>query len=252
MSETTATNAETKAKPFLTAHWSQLLMFNYTVDPALLQSSIPPGTELDEHNGHCFVSIVGFLFTGTRLAGWRIPGYQRFEEVNLRYYVRRRMPEGDRRGVAFIKEIVPHWATAKIARWFYNENYVARAMDHHLDAEDQNPRRVEYRWREHGKWNKIGATLGDAPAFADEGSETEFITEHYWGYVGQRDGSCIEYAVEHPRWRIFQPTQVTFDVDVAGTYGPHWGEALSQAHHSVFVAEGSPVTVRRGVKMSDR
>lgn len=249
MSLAKASTTESSERAFLTAHWSHLLMFNFQVDPGLLRECIPPGTELDQHNGCCFVSIVGFLFEGTRLAGWRIPGYQRFEEVNLRYYVRRPMPEGDRRGVAFVKEIVPHWATAKIARWFYNENYVARAMAHQLDPETETSRRVEYRWRESGKWNAIGATLGDTPAYAEEGSETEFITEHYWGYVGQRDGGCIEYAVEHPRWRIYQPQEVNFDVDVASSYGTHWSHALTEPPHSVFVAEGSPVTVRRGVRM---
>src|SRR2546427_5648419 len=36
-----------------------------------------------------YISMVGFLFQRTRVLGAPIPGYQDFEEVNLRFYVRR-------------------------------------------------------------------------------------------------------------------------------------------------------------------
>lgn len=249
MAEPLAQSDEHKQSVFLSARWSQLLMLNFDVDPTLLRESVPRGTELDEHGGHCFVSIVGFLFEETRLAGWKLPGYQRFEEVNLRFYVRRRMPDEDRRGVVFIKEIVPHHMTANIARWFYNENYVARPMQHQLDGPEHPERRVEYRWRENHQWNTIAATIAGEPRPSEPGSETEFITEHYWGYAAQRDGGCLEYAVEHPRWQVFDPLEVTLDVDIAATYGPMWAEALSGPPHSTFVAHGSPVLVRRGVRI---
>lgn len=249
MSEPPAKSDGPKRSVFLSARWSQLLMVNFVIDPGLLRGYVPRGTELDEHGGRCFVSIVGFLFEDTRLAGWRIPGYQCFEEVNLRFYVRRPMPDGDRRGVVFIKEIVPHRITAWMARWFYNENYVAHPMQHQLDGPEHTSRRVEYRWQDKQPWNTIAATIQGDPRPSQPGSETEFITEHYWGYVTQRDGRCVEYAVEHPRWRVFDPIEVTLDVDFSTTYGSVWAEALSEPPHSTFVAEGSPVVVRRGVRI---
>ncbi len=249
MAEPPAQSNESKPGEFLSARWSQLLMMNFVVDPELLRDAVPPGTELDEHDGQCLVSVVGFLFEETRLAGWKIPGYQRFEEVNLRFYVRRRMPNGDRRGVVFIKEIVPHHITARVARWFYNENYVAHPMQHQIDGPEHASRRVEYRWKQNQQWNTIAATIRGEPRPFEPDSETEFITEHYWGYVTQRDGGCVEYAVEHPRWNVFDPVEVTLDVDFETTYGPIWAEALGEAPHSTFVAEGSPVVVRRGVRI---
>src|SRR6266496_2134724 len=79
-----------RMKPFLTANWRYLSMLNYVVDPRILAPLVPPGTEIDFENGETFVSIVGFLFLDTRLLGLPIPLHRDFEEVNLRFYVRRK------------------------------------------------------------------------------------------------------------------------------------------------------------------
>ena len=52
-------------KKFLTAKWQDLIMANYEVDPALLESRLPSGTSLDLHEDKCFVSLVGFMFLNT-------------------------------------------------------------------------------------------------------------------------------------------------------------------------------------------
>src|SRR6478736_4737230 len=108
---------------FLTAEWKALAMLNFEVEPAVLQPFVPIGTELDTWNGKTFVSMVGFLFLRTRIFGIPILFHHDFEEVNLRFYVRRKADDGWRRGVVFIKEIVPRAAIASIARTFYNEPY---------------------------------------------------------------------------------------------------------------------------------
>ncbi|HEV8147067.1 MAG TPA: DUF2071 domain-containing protein, partial [Bryobacteraceae bacterium] len=82
------------ARVFLSAVWRDLVMLNYQVDPALLREFVPTGTELDTFEGRTYVSLVGFRFLGTRVRGIRIPFHQNFEEVNLRFYVRRPHPEG--------------------------------------------------------------------------------------------------------------------------------------------------------------
>src|SRR5262245_39598094 len=119
-----------QAPAFLTAHWCDLAMLNYEVSPAVLSDLIPAGTELDSWGGHTFVSMVGFRFLRTRVLGLAVPGHSNFDEVNLRFYVRRNAHDGWRRGVVFVKEIVPHRAIAWLARALYNENYVALPMRH--------------------------------------------------------------------------------------------------------------------------
>src|ERR1039458_6438851 len=114
---------------FLTAEWRYLAMLNYEIDPKILAPFLPSGTELDFWNGKTFISMVGFLFQNTRPGGISIPFHRNFEEVNLRFYIRRKADDGWRRAVVFIKELVPRMAIALIARTFYNENYVALPID---------------------------------------------------------------------------------------------------------------------------
>src|SRR4051812_34316965 len=109
---------------FLSADWRHLVLVNYEVDPALLGPFVPYGTELDFYDGKTYVSLVAFLFERTNILGWLPALFHRdFKEVNLRFYVRRRTPEGTRRGVVFIKELVPKPLLAWAARAFYGENY---------------------------------------------------------------------------------------------------------------------------------
>src|SRR6478752_5561862 len=115
-------------RKFLTARWQDLIMANYEVDPSLLASRVPAGTELDLEDGKCFVSLVGFMFLDTRVLGIPIPFHVNFEEVNLRFYVKREVEGEVRRGVCFIKEIVPRWAIATAARVLYGEPYESRRM----------------------------------------------------------------------------------------------------------------------------
>ena len=241
---------------FLTAEWRYLLMLNYEIDPAILQPLVPKGTELDEWNGRIYASMVGFLFQNTRLLGIPIPGHVNFEEVNLRFYVRRHSPQGWRRGVVFVKELVPRRAIATIARVVYNENYQALPMRHRLELQAgesgdalDTAVHLAYEWKFKGRWQGMQATTEGPSAPIEDGSEAEFITEHYWGYAAQRDGGTVEYQVEHPRWRVWSVGDYGFDCDVANLYGPQFAAPLSQTPTSAFIADGSPVAVHKGQRI---
>lgn len=231
-------------KKFLTAQWSHLVMLNYEMDPAMLQSHVPRGTELDMWQGKTMVSMVGFLFLDTKLRGIPIPFHRNFEEVNLRFYVRRNAPDGWRRGVVFIKELVPRLAIATVARVCYNENYEAMPMRHLI-----NPDEVSYGWHWQRRWHSLSAQITGAPQRLQAGSEAEFITEHYWGYAKQRDGGTVEYKVEHPPWQVWRAHTATLDCDVKGIYGEPFVAALREPPTSAFVAVGSPITVYQGIKL---
>jgi uncharacterized protein YqjF (DUF2071 family) len=236
-------------RSFLTAEWRYLLMLNYVVEPDLLRPHVPNGVELDVWNEKVYLSMVGFLFLKTRVLSLWVPFHGDFEEVNLRFYVRRRTPEGRRRGVVFIKEIVPRQLIATVARSCYNEPYVSLPMSHSIEAEQGQLRSggsVEYRWKHRGHWNSLRAVaVGDSHSPA-QGSEVEFITEHHWGYTAQRNGGCKEYHVDHPRWNVWRARDATLRCDVASLYGAKFVEPLGAAPESAFVAEGSRVTVSSG------
>jgi uncharacterized protein YqjF (DUF2071 family) len=240
----------TQPKPFLTAEWRYLAMLNYLVEPAVLAPFVPAGTELDSWQGNTFVSVVGFLFLDTRVLGVAIPWHRDFEEVNLRFYVRRQAADGVRRGVVFIKEIVPRTAIAATARLLYGEKYVALPMRHSLPMEGTRPTHAEYLWKLRGAWHRLRAVPAGAAVEALAGSEEEFITEHYWGYSRLRGGGTVEYQVEHPRWRVWQAEAASLECDAAALYGPQFAPALAARPSSAFLADGSPVTVYRGVKIA--
>jgi len=245
--------AESFGKRFLTAEWRYLAMLNYEIDPAILLPLAPKGTELDAWNGKTFVSVVGFLFLNTRVMAWTIPFHQDFEEINLRFYVRRMAQDGWRRGVVFVKEIVPRAAIAWTARWLYNENYVALPTGHVICRAEDSTRNIEavkYYWtfRNTAQFMEI-ATRGEPYPF-DEGSEEEFITQHYWGYSSQKDGGTVEYRVEHPSWRVWQAQSCRLECDVENFYGRQFANALSAQPSSAFLAEGSEITVYKGRRIA--
>lgn len=227
-------------------------MINYEIDRTVLLPFLPRGTELDDWQGKTIVSIVGFLFLETKVSGFSIPFHRNFEEINLRFYVRRQVGQEWRRGVVFIKEIVPRWAIATVARLAYNENYVARKMNHRiaLDRSLNAPQgEIEYGWQEDKRWNYLRIKTTGAPQALKQGSEEEFITEHYWGYSLQRDGGTVEYQVEHPRWQVWQASEASFECNADRVYGAQFKECLLARPISAFIADGSAVIVRKGQRI---
>ena len=241
------------APTFLTAEWRRLLMLNFPIDPKELRKHTPRGTEIDTWNGETYISLVAFSFLNTRIKGVAVPFHRDFEEINLRFYVRSRGPEGWRRGVVFVREVVPRLAIASIARWLYNENYVACPMDSRVvDPSEGQGGSVEYRWRHRGQWLSIRGRFTGVSVVPRTDSQEEFITEHYWGYSKQRDGGTVEYKVEHPQWRVWPVTDAELDGPVASFYGPEFASALGSQPCSSFVADGSPVIVRKGKRIDKR
>lgn len=242
---------------FLAARWHGLAMINFEVDPALVEPLVPRGVELDFFQGRTYVSLVGFLFRDTRLLGCCVPWHRHFPEVNLRFYVRRVLGAEVRRGVAFIREIVPRWAIATVARVVYNEPYVARAMRYQWEnlelsqevSVGKNPR-VRYEWRHGGAWVGMEAEGRGNAAALIPGSQAEFIAEHYWGYCGQRDGGTIEYRVDHPSWQVWTDATAHLMGPVADCYGPPFADLLRKEPTSTFLADGSAVEVYRPTRVA--
>jgi hypothetical protein len=205
--------------PFLTAEWRHLAMLNFEVDPAILAPWLPSGTELDAWQGKTLVSLVGFRFLQTRLKGIPIPWHRDFDEVNLRFYVRRRAASGWRRGVVFVRELVPRAAIATVARLIYEEPYLAVPMRHLIEPPGGLPRLVEYGWsfRDTACHLRVETTGDWHPP--EPGGTAEFITEHYWGYTKRKDGSTSEYEVAHPPWRVITVSGADYSCDVAALYG---------------------------------
>ena len=238
---------------FLTAHWKDLVMLNYEVNPDVLVPWLPPGLELDSWQGKTLLSVVGFRFEDTRVLGMAIPGHRDFQEVSLRFYVRRFVNGGWRRGVVFVKELAPRWAIACVARWAYGERYTALPMDsltwqRRGFEESGGMRIIRYHWRMQGTWERLDAEAKGEPRPVSPGSEAAFITDHAYGY-SRRRGVTLEYEVEHPSWRVWEASEARLSCDVARLYGESFAASLKEPY-SALVVEGSPVAVRWGRRVA--
>ena len=227
---------------FLQAEWRKLAFANYAIDPSILQPYVPPGTELDEYDNKCFVSLVGFMFLNTKLLGIKVPFHINFEEVNLRFYVRRKDGYEWKRGVVFIKEIVPKKGLTFVANTVYKENYETMPMQHKWTSSDEKLN-VTYQWKKQNRWNLFEVIADAKPLKIQQNSVTEFITEHYWGYAKVTDNQSNEYEVTHPSWQIYNVVNYKIDVDFNATYGKEFAFLQNVEPVSVMLAEGSQITV---------
>ena len=214
------------------------------MDPELLLPYVPQGTELDFFKGKTYVSLVGFLFQNTKVKGLKIPFHINFEEVNLRFYVKRTKGNEVKRGVCFIKEIVPRRAITFIANTIYKENYICLKMQHLINEEH-----VMYRWYFDKQWNYITVALEGTFALPEKDSLAEFITEHYWGY-SSGGKQTIEYQVEHPTWEVASLNNFDVKVGYERLYGLELSETLSTGPASVIFAKGSEVGVHEGSRLA--
>ncbi|QDA59321.1 YqjF family protein [Hymenobacter jejuensis] len=235
-----------KVVTFLTAEWRNLLMANYEVDPQILKKYLPSRVELDDWNGTHYASLIGFLFTNTKVRGIAFPFHRTFEEVNLRFYVRYKDGNTWKRGVVFVKEIVPRIAIVLVANTLYKEKYAAMPMRYRWDSSEAGKLKVEYNWKVKGEWNFLKATADTVSQPIPAGSEAEFITEHYWGYTKMSEAVTSEYEVVHPRWNMQQVVEFEKHCNVKALYGAEFVEPLQQQPKSVFLADGSAVKVMGG------
>jgi uncharacterized protein YqjF (DUF2071 family) len=241
-------------RPLLHAEWRDLLLINFRVPVETVARLAPHGTEPDLHDGQTFVSVVGFDFRRVRLWGMAFPGHTSFPEINLRYYVRRKVGGEVRRGVVFLREVVPRRAAALMANFLFHENYIARPMRNEFCKAGKSLApgdTLEYAWATRpgrgtaASWNRLSARVAGPLQLPTAGSLEEFIVEHYWGYVRGRDGSTREYRVVHEPWHIAPADNVAWECNPADIATIPLAEYLSTPPHSTIIAAGSAVSVYR-------
>jgi len=223
---------------FLNAYWKNLVLINYEIDPNILKPFVPQGTKLDTFNGKYYVSVVGFMFMNTKVLGIKLPGHINFEEVNLRFYVK----HNNKRGVVFIKEIVPKPLITFVANTIYHEHYQTHKMKHNW-TEDGDSKHFQYQWKLNNSWQSISVKTEKEFSEIKEGSEEQFITEHYFGYT-KHNTKTFEYEVVHPSWRQLKVKDLKLNIDFKANYGKSFAFLNQVKPTSVILAEGSKVSVK--------
>ena len=218
-------------------------MANYAIDPAVLTPYLPSGVELDFHEGKTYVSLVGFMFRKTSLFKIPIPLMGTFEEVNLRFYVKRIIGNEVRRGVVFISETVPFQIVAKLANSLYKEHYITIPTRHKWEISDTK-KHIEYSWKMKGTWNSLTVNALTTNRTMTPGSLEEFIFEHYYGYTKVSNTETQEYKVEHPKWNTNEVLDYEVNCDFGKMYGNDFAFLSKARPDSVVISEGSPVAVK--------
>jgi uncharacterized protein YqjF (DUF2071 family) len=174
-----------------------------------------------------------------------VPFHREFEEFNLRFYVRRKTGSGWKRGVVFVKEIVPKMAITLVARTLYGEPYATHPMRHSWQTNGET-QQISYEWKVGSNWNYIRVNADSVGHALITDSEEAFITEHYWGYTGRGVRRTSEYEVVHPQWNIHTVSDYDINCDVPNLYGAAFAPFFKQQPHSVFLADGSVVAIKSG------
>ena len=232
----------------LTMSWRQLAFLNWRVAPALLQPYVPAGTELDLFEGSAYVSLVGLLYADVRILGVPVPLHDEFEGLNLRFYVRRSVDGGIRRGVVFLRELATLPTVALPPRVLLREPFESRTMTHEHVFDpargDAVAARVEYRWQQaDASWGRVAVEPGEERLPNSSGSEREFVTERYFSYTRQADGGTVEYTAHHRPWEVWKVKHWELAGNLGELAGPAVGAALGGAPTSALLADGAPVAL---------
>jgi uncharacterized protein YqjF (DUF2071 family) len=233
---------------FLSAHWTNLLVVNFETDKKFLEQYLPAGTEPNDWNGSYFMSLVGFQFSKTKLFGIPSPFFKTFPELNLRFYVKRKINNSWRNGVVFIKEIAPSKLVGLMAGWLYHENFISLPMKSNFDIINDE-QRIEYCWKVNGKWNFLKSTVNNNPGNYNPESLEYFICNHYRGYTRVNETKTKEFEVIHRPWNIHPVNSFEINLDAAAVYGNDAAAYLSQSPFSTFLMDGSETKVTKPVSI---
>jgi uncharacterized protein len=228
---------------FLKANWENIIMANYVINPKILVPFLPKGVELDFFNDKCYISLVGFMFKNIKLFNIPIPFFGSFEEINLRFYVKRIDENGlTRRGVVFINETIPYPIVAWMANKLYNEQYTVVPTKHNI-VEDKFFKIVEFEWLLNQKWNSIKVQATVASKEMEKNSLERFIYEHYFGYTKISESETEEYKLQHPSWKVSQVTDYAIDCNFEAMYSKSFSVLNEIKPEAVFIADGSAVAI---------
>ena len=226
---------------FLKANWENLIMANYAIDPLLLQPFLPNGVELDFYQNKTYVSLVGFMFKNTSLFGIPIPFFGSFEEINLRFYVRKVDGRKIKKGVVFINETVPYKIVALLANKLFKEHYISIPTKSSINIGAN--KNIQYDWKSKGKWNSI-SVYSEAKKYKIEASTIEeFIFERYFGFTKLDESLTQEYQINHPNWMTNKIIRAEVKCDFENMYGKPFASLNDTIPDSILLAEGSSISV---------
>lgn len=182
--------------------WHDLLFLHWPVPALALRGRIPSTLQLDEYAGSAWVAVTPFWMSGIRFRhAPPLPIASRFDELNVRTYVRRGEREGA--GVWFFSLDAGSRLAVLGARWLYRLPYVYARMKHSTEGEVV---RYESERLDGTRFAARYQPTGPA-ALSQPGSLEYFLTERYCLYVTDRAGVLYRASIDHVPWPL-QPAAV--------------------------------------------
>ena len=213
--------------------WHDLAYLHWRYDPAEISALLPPGLEVDVHDGSAWVGLIPFSMRGIGIPRLpAVPYLGTFPEVNVRtYVVRNGVP-----GVWFFSLDVNRFIPAAVARLTYRLPYCWGSASNTLRG-DMLSTEVHRRWPDKGPHTSISVRVGVPIA---QPSPLEVFLTARWGLYSRGSGDSLRYApVDHPVWPLHRAELVSLDdslVTAAGLSVP-----VGEPH--VMFSPGVPVRV---------
>ncbi len=237
---------------FVTGRFRHIVLLNYGADPSLLTPWLPPHTELDFHNKVTYLSLVGLQSFALKVYGLPFPLYREHAQVNLRFYVRRRVGGTRwRHGVVFINQIIPHRFIAWGVRRIFHETVISRRIDARIKKNGRGLNQMEYSWPSGQQHCFIRTAFHGGDDDIVPAADRNFFVERYWGYRALRDGGCLEYDFAHPEWETYPGLDTVTTAEVGDFYGPPFSGILHRSPDSAFVCRGSEISLARGRRLQN-
>jgi len=236
----------TSEKPLMQANCSEIVVLNFRIDPKILLPRVPRGLELDYHDDQTFVSLVVRSLKKVKMARFPIPVSQGFEELNLRFYVKRQDGPREVKGTCIIKEYVPSAISSWILSTLFKTTVGRMEMSGQASGFGSKKRgvvpKIHYKWKVGEFENKI--KIKGRALMSKTGPETQvgFILNHKHEF-GVRDSKTVQYRIQSPPWTVWDAAHANFECDTRNLFGQEFAKPLSRRPSSVFLAEGNPMTV---------
>lgn len=235
-------------KQLFSTEWKKVALANYLVPPEVVEKYLPKHTKLDFFNGNCYVSLVGYRYTKIKVADVKVPLIPDFEEIDLRFYVKRFDGAGWRKGTVAISRTLKAPGLNKLGSLFQGNlssmptSEDIEETDHTLD--------VKYSWQFENDWKYLRVKSSKLASPLQKDSESEFLLERPYVYQQFGDDHTQEIGLQHASWHTYPVEEYSINVDFSKQFDPVFSILNSATPQSVILAEGSVVEIQKGQKIS--
>jgi uncharacterized protein YqjF (DUF2071 family) len=244
---------DSSSKPLMQAVWSEIVAINFQIDPAILEPRVPKGLELDFYKDETYVSLVAMNLKNVKMMGFPIPISRGFEELNLRFYVKRKVGPRYISGACFIKDYVPNavgsWVLGTLFKSTFARLKMKRESSGFGSRDESVVPSIHYQWKVGDSENRIKIRARSRMKKTGSDTKVGFILNHNHEY-SVRDSKIYEYRMQRPAWTVWDAAHANFECNTKRLFGEEFVKPLSKRPSSVFVAEGSPVTIFRPTLIS--